>query len=623
MRKRIVSLLLALCLSVSVPCGLRISAAEYVYPNDWSRNALIFAVENGILAGDEHHDLHPNSHITRAELAAVLVRLLGAKNHADLSAYKDVEQDAWYYEELSAAVAAGIFNGTSKSAMQPDAPVTREQAMVVLCRSFALVDADTHSYKEFKDCAKVSAYARDSISMLKSMSLANGYNDGSLRPLNYITRAEVAQLLYNTFDCVADKIDELPTKGVVVYRGSQPLPEKLSLDGTLIIGQGVGGSFSAQDWNVSESLILRSGKNTDARLNGLKTKKLVCAPLSGSVEGNATEFVYLWGADCSFAGNSLALVQIDGSHSVEGSFCDINLWNGTLRMNGTVDSVILEENSTFDFGGKADTIIVDGRYVTVTGKGHARSIVVNHGFSNISLAHDALDDSYYQEHQKDYDHALEIVRTMRVPFTTQRSTGMYTAPDGELIRTLPAGTVVYNEWRPHASWFYASTQKGEYGWVYIPHCKYSASEPTTNGKLDYPTATKEGFVNLRGYVSKTDYLVWVSLYTQKVLVFQGYRDNWKLIKTFPCSSGAEAHPTPLGAYEIHHQGSGFYFDDYFVKYTTIFNGDHAFHTIPYNYDGSVNDGTLGTPRSHGCIRMKDADALFVHKLPLGTTVIIY
>ena len=623
MKNRILSLLLALCLSLGFFSGLQVFAADYIYPNDWSRNALIFAVENGILAGDENHDLQPDAYITRAEMAAVLVRLLGARETADLSAYKDVDRNEWYYAELSAAVAAGIFNGISGSIMKPDDPLTREQAMVVLSRSFGLVDEGTNCYKEFNDRAKVSPYARDSIGMLKALGLANGYTDGTVRPLDYITRAEVAQLLYNTFDCIADRPDELPAEGVVIYRGTEALPKTLHLNGTLIVGQSISGVFYAEDWDISQALILRTGKNTNAKLSGLKTGKLVCAPLSGSVEGSASEYVYLWGSRCSFAGETETLVQIDGSHSAKGNFIHTALRKGMLYMDGDTDTACLAEKSTFDFDGEARVITIDGRYVTLKGGGHARCITLRYGFSSISLSYDELDDSFYQEYQKDYDHALETVRTMRVPYTTRRSTGLYTAPSGELIKMLPAGTVVYNEWRPHTSWFYVSTAAGEYGWVYIPHCKYSATEPTYNGRMDYSAATKEGYVNLMDYTSKTEYLVWVNLYTQKVMVFRGYQDNWELTKTFPCSSGAEIHPTPLGVYEIYYHGSGFYFDDYYVKHTTIFNGDHAFHTIPYNYDGSIHDGTLGEPRSLGCIRMRDADALYIHKLPIGTTVIIY
>ena len=48
------------------------------------------------------------------------------------------------------------------------------------------------------------------------------------------------------------------------------------------------------------------------------------------------------------------------------------------------------------------------------------------------------------------------------------------------------------------------------------------------------------------YDSKTDYLVWVSRYTQKVIVFTGKQGDWELIKTFPCSTGANNTPTPVG-----------------------------------------------------------------------------
>lgn len=343
MRKRIVSFLLVLCLCIGLLGSLQASAADYVYPNDWSREALIFAVENGILKGDKHHNLRPKSHITRAEMAAVLVRLLGATEKADLSAYKDVSEKSWYYAELSAAVAAGIFNGISKNRMEPEAPITREQAMVVLCRSFALVDNSYDRFKDFKDRGEVSPYARDSIGMLKSMGIANGYKDGSLHPQSYITRAEVAQLLYNVFDCVADSPDQIPAKGFVIYRGSEPLPKTLTLDGSLLIGQGLN-SITADNWSISANLTLRSGKGTTAVLSGLKTKKLICAPLSGSIEAKADE-VYLWGSDCSFTGESGLLVQVDGSYSVTGSFGSTVLRKGTLHMDGSTDAAALKEGT--------------------------------------------------------------------------------------------------------------------------------------------------------------------------------------------------------------------------------------------------------------------------------------
>ena len=193
--RRIVICLLMLSL-LSQLIGMAF-AAKYQYPNDWSKNALKFAVENGILAGDEKNNLRPKDNITRAEMAAVLVRLLGAKNKADISKYTDVSKRAWYYKELSAAVACGIFSGATSTKMLPNQPITREQALVVICRAFGIVSADRTAYKEFSDKGRISAYARDSISAMKALGLVSGYKDGTFGPKKSITRAEVAQTFKN------------------------------------------------------------------------------------------------------------------------------------------------------------------------------------------------------------------------------------------------------------------------------------------------------------------------------------------------------------------------------------------------------------------------------------------
>ena len=177
---------------------------EYVFPDDWSRNALVFAVENKTLMGDENYNLNASNRITRAEMAAVLVRLLGAKGEADLSQYRDVDPTAWYYKELSAAVAAGIFSGIDETQMWPTSPITREQTMAVLCRAFGIVSTDRGAYLEFPDHANVMEYARDNVSAMRKLGLVTGYEDGTLLPKNTITRAEVAQLIYMLFDCIAD-----------------------------------------------------------------------------------------------------------------------------------------------------------------------------------------------------------------------------------------------------------------------------------------------------------------------------------------------------------------------------------------------------------------------------------
>ena len=308
--KRIVLVLLALCLLTSSVLAAPMrepekpetpEKIEYVYPDDWSRDALMFAVENGILAGDENHNLNPRSNITRAEMAAVLVRLLGATQETSLSAFTDVLEGAWYVKELSAAVKAGIFGGVSDTEMMPNAAITREQAVVVLCRAFGIVDTDRTAYQEFTDGSQISDYARDSVSAMRKQKLVGGYDDGSFQPRNSITRAEVAQLLYNLFDCIADTPEEIPASGWVLYRGKDALPETLTLDGTLILGQAAPTAFTVTDWSITGSLVLRTGANTEVDLTGAKAARLVCAPRSGKVTSEISS-VCLWGSGTDYTG---------------------------------------------------------------------------------------------------------------------------------------------------------------------------------------------------------------------------------------------------------------------------------------------------------------------------------
>ena len=653
--------LLALLVAVSTLLSLAVSAAdpdEYDIPDDWSHDALVFAVENDVLRGDENQNLNPQNKITRAEMAAVLVRLLGATQTGSLSAFTDVDPTAWYCAELGTAYACGIFGGVSETQMMPGAPITREQAVVVLCRAFGIVSDDREAYTEFSDAASVSAYARDSVSAMRTLGLANGYEDGSFRPLAYITRAEIAQLLYNILDCIADSPEELPESGTVLYRGTQALPAELKLDGTLILGQAMPAKFTPEDWSVNGTLVVRTGKGTNADLTNVKAAELVCAPLSGSVQATADK-VRLWGVSSQFVGNAKELTVCGGTHSFAGTSDALTLRAGSLAHVGDTGDIVMSDGTTLQlYGnggsitlrggtilllhGNAGNIAANGRnvhltidgsvgdidlpepYATVDGAGRAKTITIHQDHCTVTLACDTLRDLWYESYQKEHDAALDTVKTMRVACDVTRDTQIYRYQNlTGYIRDLPKGTVVYNEWHPAGDVFYVSLEDGTKGWVPRWDCYIPDDTITTDGELDYSKPTKEGFVDLMNYDSKTDYLVWVSRYTQKVIVFTGKQGDWELIKTFPCSSGANNTPTPEGIFEIYDRTWRWNFNYYYVNNVSIFNGGHAFHSILIGYNGAVYDDRVGIPLSHGCIRMLPDDCKYIYGLPMGTRVIIY
>jgi hypothetical protein len=144
---------------------------QFDFPDDWSADALRFCVGNGILKG-RNDGLAPGANITRAETAAILVRLLGAVSaEPDLSRFTDADPAAWYYPELAAAVEQGILKGTGETTLNPDGFVTREQAVVMLSRAFGIHAEDPYYWKTFSDSEDCAGYARYAVSALAEQEI--------------------------------------------------------------------------------------------------------------------------------------------------------------------------------------------------------------------------------------------------------------------------------------------------------------------------------------------------------------------------------------------------------------------------------------------------------------------
>ncbi len=167
-----------------------------------------------------------------------------------------------------------------------------------------------------------------------------------------------------------------------------------------------------------------------------------------------------------------------------------------------------------------------------------------------------------------------------------------------------------------------SAKDGTIGWVYDSKV-WVSSEQFTDSSVDFSTAAKENYINQAGYSSDTQYLLWISRYTQRVNVFQGSKGKWKLIKTFLVSTGGNETPTPAGSYRTYYHENQWTWSSYYVNTITGFYNGHAFHTILKSPNGGYYDSRVGIPLSHGCIRMQEADCNYIYNLPLYTRVVVY
>lgn len=210
-RKRIVKGVIATVLAVSCIVSTAFAAQPSDFkdydPNAWYAEAAEFVVTNNIMAGTDAGTLEMNRTITRAEFVSLMDRLFMTYNKADLSKYTDMERTQWFYDNIAMGLQMGTIAGTSDTTITPNGYLTREMVITILARTLALEDGTVADLAKFKDNSSVSQWALPTVSAFARDERVHGYNDGTLKPTQYITRGETAQLLMNCFRTLSSSTD--------------------------------------------------------------------------------------------------------------------------------------------------------------------------------------------------------------------------------------------------------------------------------------------------------------------------------------------------------------------------------------------------------------------------------
>ena len=268
--KRILAMLLAVasCLSLAVSASAASTARKATDFKDFDRNAgyadaVSAAVDNGLLYGKSSTIIDPNGDMTRAEMAAIINRSFGCYKAADISQYKDVSKSKWYYKDVALAVQMGTYNGRSSSAMAPDAPISRQEAMTVVARALEL-DYDSYSKTDlsaFSDRSEISNWALPYVRAMVGADYIHGRGK-VLAPLDNITRAEFAQIFHNIIGTyiVSKGTYDKDIKGSVLIRTDDVELKNLTVDGDLIIGCGAAdGKITLDNVTIKGRLLVWGG----------------------------------------------------------------------------------------------------------------------------------------------------------------------------------------------------------------------------------------------------------------------------------------------------------------------------------------------------------------------------
>lgn len=160
------------------------------------------------IVGYGNGEVRPQNSITRAEVAAIFFRLLEDDvrdaNYTRQNKFTDVSNDAWYCSAVSTLSAMGIISGYPDATFRPNASITRAEFAAIATRFDVNGDKTPASFNDIAD-----HWAKDEIAVAANNGWVNGYEDGSFRPQNKITRAETMSLVNRVLNRKPETAEDL------------------------------------------------------------------------------------------------------------------------------------------------------------------------------------------------------------------------------------------------------------------------------------------------------------------------------------------------------------------------------------------------------------------------------
>ena len=220
MKKRIITMLLVICMVVSPIQGNVLAEQEGANPGenaanpfadvkkgDWYYDAVLYVNQNGLFNGTGETTFDPDGTMTRGMFVTVLGRMAGVKTEQYIGKtdFSDVPETQYFAPYVAWAAKYGITDGTGNNQFSPNALINREQMAAFFVRYFETFDVDYETGANITttpaDIDSVAPYAREAVLKLWRLGLLNG--DGiNFNPTGNASRAQTATLCKRTDETV-------------------------------------------------------------------------------------------------------------------------------------------------------------------------------------------------------------------------------------------------------------------------------------------------------------------------------------------------------------------------------------------------------------------------------------
>ena len=196
-------MILFLAIIIALNIMMPVSYAQFLdlRPDHWCYEKIMNFEEWGYVSGYPDGTFIPDGTITRAEYVTIVNNFFGYQSNAKVTEdFSDVTEDDWFYPYVSEAAERGYIAGYPDGTFRPEDPIRRQEATVILSKILNIHDEDYENDHEdglyqYPDGSDTEDWAYKAVRNYSIYNFINGYEDGTLRILQNVTRAETVQLL--------------------------------------------------------------------------------------------------------------------------------------------------------------------------------------------------------------------------------------------------------------------------------------------------------------------------------------------------------------------------------------------------------------------------------------------
>jgi hypothetical protein len=196
----------------------------------WAYKYIAEMVNKKVLDGYPDKKFRPENSVSRAEFATIIVKAAGLQaQKVNYSSFSDVKVTDWYspYIETAKDYLTGFRTAGGSYIFNPTAPATREDITVAIVKlkGYDVNRLSNQSIIQnmFSDYDGISESAKNYVAIAVQNGLVSGYEDGTFKPQNSITRAEAATLLWRAYQYGNDNKDV--GGGSAQTTSTQPAPQ--------------------------------------------------------------------------------------------------------------------------------------------------------------------------------------------------------------------------------------------------------------------------------------------------------------------------------------------------------------------------------------------------------------